>query len=185
MKTWMLYVAAVVIVVGAWILMMHNRGPGQTAVPQQAPKTAPTVNAPVTPTAPTPTPTPAPAVPTQPAAPTPAAPAPAVKATASPETMDQAKWAEGMTAMGAISSAMRSYYIEVGPKGRIPKSLDMIGLTPGDVDGKYFGPSDYTITVESMDPLKFVVTCTAGSKADAPKTPAKKTLDSNGKWTQE
>jgi hypothetical protein len=120
------------------------------------------------------------------ATPTPAVASAAKAAAAAPAmATDAAKWAEGMTAMGTIANAIRQYYIEVGPKGKIPQSINSLGLTPEDVDGKYFGPADFTITVASMDPLTFTVMCTPGSKPDAPKQPAKRTLSSDGKWTAE
>jgi hypothetical protein len=183
-KTWIGYIAAAV-VVGICGVVWMTRGPGSSSTPG-TPSTPSTPSTSTTPAQPAAGAIPVAAVSGAVKVPAPAAPqATPAKPAATQQSSDASKWLEGQTAMGTIATAMRAYYVEVGPKGRFPRSLDMIGLTPGDVDGKYFGPADYTITVESMDPLKFVVTCTAGSKPDAPKSPAKKTLDSNGNFAAE
>ena len=99
--------------------------------------------------------------------------------------VDAAKWAEARTAMGTISTAIRAYHVEVGPQGKPPRDIGALGITSQDLDGTYFGPADYSISVSSMNPLTFTVTCVRGSKHNAPEYPAKRTLDSDGKWTPE
>jgi hypothetical protein len=178
MKTWMLIVAILIaVVLGVWIMQRPGDGQkGQPTIPHQT--TAPGVGTPVAP-APQQTPPAAAKAPDLPS------PDKKVPQPAKPDISDAAKWSEGMSGMSAIASAMRAYYVEVGPKGRVPTSLDMIGLTPEDVNGKYFGPADYSIRVSSMDPLTFTVTCAAGSKPDAPLTPRKRMLSSDGQWSQD
>ena len=98
---------------------------------------------------------------------------------------DEARWAEAKTAMGTIATAIRAYFVEVGPQGRPPASIEAVGLTPMDLEGVYFGPADYSLSVTSMDPLTFTVTCTPGSKPDAPTYPASLTVDAAGNCTWE
>jgi hypothetical protein len=99
--------------------------------------------------------------------------------------IDESKWVEARAAMGVISTAIRAYHVEVGPDGQPPRDIGALGITPQDLDGRYFGAVDYAIAVSSMNPLTFTITCTPGAKHDAPKYPAKRTLDSKGKWGPE
>jgi hypothetical protein len=85
--------------------------------------------------------------------------------------------------MGTIATSIRAYYVEVGPQGRPPRDIRALGLTDQDLNGSYFGAADYTFSVSSMNPLTFTVTCTPGSRPNAPTQPSRLTMDSSGKWT--
>jgi prepilin-type N-terminal cleavage/methylation domain-containing protein len=93
--------------------------------------------------------------------------------------IDSAKWSERKAIMGTIASSIRAYNAEKGPTGTIPVTLADIGFsTLTDLDGTYFTNGAYTYTVSSMDPLAFVITCTAATstRTAKPATPAVETL---------
>lgn len=102
--------------------------------------------------------------------------------------IDAAKWSEGRSMMGTIATAIRAYHAEKGPTGATPTAIvgsqdTELGFTAADLTGTYFTSADFTMTVSSMDPLAFTVTCTAGSDTDAPKYPPSYQLDQAGVWT--
>lgn len=106
-----------------------------------------------------------------------------------PYRIDAAKWSEGKAMMGTIGTAIRAYAAEKGPNGQSPQNIIGIGdrdlgFTSGDLDGAYFGESDFTFSVISMDPLKFIVVCNPQTKSNAPTSPAKMTLDEKGYFNE-
>jgi hypothetical protein len=108
-----------------------------------------------------------------------------VVSTAPDPRVEAAKWSEGKAVMITIATAIRAYYVEVGPAGRRPVDIGSLGIIAQDLEGVYFGSSDYAFSVTNMNPLVFTVTCTPGSKKGAPKQPPWRVLDSNGKWIPE
>lgn len=101
--------------------------------------------------------------------------------------MDAVKWSEAKAMMGTIATAIRAYHAEKGPNGAIPTSIVGSGNTQldfaaSDLGGTYFQASDYSMTVSSMNPLAFVVTCTP-TGANKPANPATMTLNQAGVWT--
>ena len=100
--------------------------------------------------------------------------------------IDAAKWSEGKAMMGSVATAIRAYNAEKGPSGVLPTAIlgagtTQLGFAAGDLTGKYFVDADFTMSVTSMDPLAFEVTCTPADLD--PKNPASYTLDQAGTWT--
>jgi|GEM_PF-5340835 len=171
-RLWLVVAAAILITAAVtWFLCRIPAGPETPIEPGTA--TEPASRTPETPAAPKPVKT-AEYIQRTP-----------VEATATRSAADEAKWAEAKTVMGTIATAIRAYFVEVGPQGRPPATIEAVGLMPTDLVGVYFGPADYSLSVTSMDPLTFTVTCTPGSKPNAPTYPARLTLDSAGNWTSE
>ena len=102
--------------------------------------------------------------------------------------VDSAKWSEAKAAMGTVATAIRAYHAEKGPNGDAATAIfgqgaTELGFADGDLEGTYFADEDYSMTVSSMDPLTFTITCTP-SKTDAPSNYSQITLDQNGAWTE-
>ena len=98
--------------------------------------------------------------------------------------IDGAKWSEGKAMMVPIGIAIR-LYVAKGSNERPPRTLGELGFSAGDLEGSYFGESDFTFSVSSMNPLAFIIVCTPGSKPNAPAVPAKMTLNQAGNWTSD
>jgi len=103
--------------------------------------------------------------------------------------IDSAKWSEGKAAMGAIASALRIYAAEKGTGGNYGKNLptlEELGFTAGDLQGRYFDISNYEIEKTSFkegkkSEFKFKI------KATAPEgitSPSEMTLNEKGDWKQ-
>lgn len=90
--------------------------------------------------------------------------------------VDSAKWAEAQATAGTIRNAARVYFAEHGVG---TNDMTAMGLTNADLTGTYFNPTDYTVTTDASGNVTVVVTAT---KANAPKSPATKTLGSDGTW---
>lgn len=102
--------------------------------------------------------------------------------------IDAAKWSEGKAMIGTIGTAIRAYHAEKGTEGALPTDIigsgnTALGFTATDLTGTYFASTDFSMSVTSMDPLTFTVTCTAGGDSDAPANPPSYSLDQNGDWT--
>ena len=101
--------------------------------------------------------------------------------------LDTVKWAEGKAMMGSIAAAIRAYHAERGPNGTPPTAIvgtgpTHLGFTSEDLKGKYFQAGDFSITLSSMDPLTFTVTCTPTGD-NKPSNPPTMTLNQSGVWT--
>jgi type II secretory pathway pseudopilin PulG len=65
---------------------------------------------------------------------------------------EQAKWSEAAATAGATRSAMRAYYVEepIAAAAMVGSTVDTIqgalGFTAGDLTGRYFQASNFTIT---------------------------------------
>ncbi len=104
--------------------------------------------------------------------------------------IDSVKWSEGKATMGAIASALRIYAAEKGTGGNYGKNLptlEELGFTAGDLQGKYFDISNYEVskTTYKADAkkvkLKYTITATAPAGIT---TPSKVTLNEKGDWKQ-
>jgi type IV pilus assembly protein PilA len=107
--------------------------------------------------------------------------------------IDASKWSEGKAMMGTIATSIRAYHAEKGPTGAAPTTLDIgdtgLGFVmtagSGDLDGTYFTSGCFDFSVTSMEPLTFLITCTAATstRAEKPVNPAVVTLNQLGVWT--
>ena len=101
--------------------------------------------------------------------------------------IDSAKWSEANATAGTIKSAVRVYFAEDSTKAKALSgklnagtTMTQLGFTTADLTGTYFDAGDYNIDSVSADGVA-VITVT-GSKGNAPKTPASKTLKADGSW---
>lgn len=96
--------------------------------------------------------------------------------------IDRSKWAEANAAAGAIRSAVKVYFIETG--NTVTGSLNdatvqqALSYQPADLNGTYFGVTDYTIDSVSSDGIATITV--TGSKTNAPS--GSKTLAVDGSW---
>lgn len=98
--------------------------------------------------------------------------------------VDSSKWSEGKAAMGTISTAIRAYAAEKGANGTKPTTLAELGFVDGDLDGTYFTDECYSISVTTLSPLDYEITCDSGSgTSEAPSNPVTMTLDETGTFT--
>ncbi len=102
--------------------------------------------------------------------------------------IDAAKWSEGKSMMGTIATAIRAYNAEKGPNGALPTAIvgtgaTALGFLAADLTGTYFQDGDFTMSVTSMSPLTFTVTCTP-TGANAPSSPTTVTLNQTGVWNE-
>lgn len=102
--------------------------------------------------------------------------------------IDAAKWSEGKAMMGSIATAIRAYHAEKGPSGPLPTAIigagnTELGFAAGDLTGKYFIDTDFSVdfALMTMDPLTFDITCTPADLD--PTNPASYKLDEAGTWT--
>jgi prepilin-type N-terminal cleavage/methylation domain-containing protein len=115
--------------------------------------------------------------------------------------IDSAKWSEAKAAAGTIRTACRAYWAEKGPNyaaysadltGNVDTFGNNLGITEGDLDGRYFTHECYAIGSVSVSgtgdtaKLNYLITVTAGSStaADPPSTPPVMTLDQDGAWAE-
>ena len=100
--------------------------------------------------------------------------------------IDSSKCTEGKTSLSTIRTALCMYATEKGPGGNYGKNLPTLqelGFTAGDLQGRYFDISNYEIENTSFgkkSDFKFQI------KATAPEgitSPSEITLDEKGKWT--
>ena len=92
----------------------------------------------------------------------------------------QVNWLEGKAALGIVATAIRTYAQE-HPNAAPPKSLADLGFEAEDLKGKYFNEDNISFEVESMSPLRYVVTAAAPNGFSSPFQAA--TFDQDGKWT--
>jgi len=98
--------------------------------------------------------------------------------------IDNAKWSEGKAIMGTMRTAIRAYGV-MRPDGGLPKSPGDLGFVAGDLEGTYFGESDFSFSVSSLSPLSYVIVCRPQAKPEAPTVPVRMTLNQDGVWTSE
>jgi prepilin-type N-terminal cleavage/methylation domain-containing protein len=101
--------------------------------------------------------------------------------------IDSAKWSEGKAMMGTIATAIRAYNAEKGPSGALPTAIigtgsTALGFLAADLTGTYFQSANFSMSVTSMNPLTFTITCTP-TGANAPAAPPTVTLNQAGVWT--
>ncbi len=102
--------------------------------------------------------------------------------------IDSAKWSEGKAAAGSIHTAARAFQAEKGPAySYVGTSLTDLGFATGDLDGKYFTLSSYSIVftavVGAYDTYIITVDASDSTSADKPTTPDQVTLNQAGTWT--
>lgn len=103
--------------------------------------------------------------------------------------IDSAKWSEGKAAMGTIASALCMYAAEKGAGGNYGKNLptlEELGFTAGDFQGRYFDISNYEVSKTSYKAgkkAKFKYTITATAPAGIT-TPSQMTLNEKREWRQ-
>ena len=99
--------------------------------------------------------------------------------------IDSAKWSEGKATMGTIATALRVYAAEKGAGGNYGNNLptlEELGFTTGDFQGRYFDISNYEISKTSYDKkteFKYKIKATAPAGIT---TPSEITLDEKGAW---
>jgi prepilin-type N-terminal cleavage/methylation domain-containing protein len=104
--------------------------------------------------------------------------------------IDSAKWSEGKVAMGTIATALRAYAAEKDTAGNYGKglpTLEELGFTAEDFQGKYFRISNYEVSKTSYKAggkkgkggFKYTITATA---PEGITTPPKITLNEKGEW---
>ncbi len=101
---------------------------------------------------------------------------------------DSAKCSEGKAIAGSLAKAIRVYAAEKGVAGFYgagAPSLVMLGVSTGELRGKYFSSGDYSWTTSynaAADPaLTYTLTITTPAGI---RTPSQITLDSNGQWIE-
>ena len=102
--------------------------------------------------------------------------------------INAAKWSEGKAMMGTIGTAIRAYAAEKGPNGTLPTAIigtgaTALGFLATDLTGTYFGSGDFSMSVTSLNPVTFTVSCTP-TGANAPNSPTTVTLSQAGVWTE-
>ena len=93
--------------------------------------------------------------------------------------VDKAKWSEAKAMMGTIAVAIRGWCAEDGGVNgsTVPSSLTELGFSAGDCTGSFFSDGDYSsITITSVDPPEFSITCTPTTQPDRPSTPESITM---------
>lgn len=101
--------------------------------------------------------------------------------------IDSAKWTEGKAALGTIATALKGYAAEkrgAGSYGPGLPTLDTLGFSAEDLQGKYFSISDYEVSISSFNSsgtpeLTYTLTATAPAEVIPPSV----TLDNAGNWT--
>lgn len=103
--------------------------------------------------------------------------------------VDAAKWTEGKSMAGTLSTAIRAYAAEKGPSatlyGADEPTLTELGFASGDLQGTYFTATEYSWTT-AYDPAGTPPVLTYLITVDAPTgitTPAQVTLNQAGTWT--
>jgi prepilin-type N-terminal cleavage/methylation domain-containing protein len=106
--------------------------------------------------------------------------------------INSAKWSEANAAAGTIRTAARAYWAERGGDatwtatmtGPVATWGPAIGISPADLNGRYFVSASYSIN--GNDPLTgdvaVEVVNTEVAPGGAPTSPAMKTLTLNGTW---
>jgi prepilin-type N-terminal cleavage/methylation domain-containing protein len=102
----------------------------------------------------------------------------------------KAKWSEGQTGAGTIATALRTYVAEYATEPTMgitdPTETGGLGLTEGDLYGKYFRSTDYTLTAVNftegaVPELTYTITVVSdGSRGVAARTVS---LNQDGVWT--
>jgi prepilin-type N-terminal cleavage/methylation domain-containing protein len=102
--------------------------------------------------------------------------------------IDAAKWSEGKAAAGSIRTAARAYIAERGNGFTYAgTSLTDLGFAPGDLDGKYFAETDYSVTFTdgaSGSPPTYLVRVDSSKTGEAPSVPSSMTLDDLGTFVE-
>jgi len=96
--------------------------------------------------------------------------------------INEAKWTEGRAGAGTIATALRAYMAEhegiapLAPPISGTGAFVALGITDGDLEGKYFAVTNYTVTSASYSATTgacaYVITVTAPTGI----TPASRTL---------
>jgi len=102
--------------------------------------------------------------------------------------VDAARWSEGKSIMGTISTALRAHVAEKGSSFTTVPKLVELGFAKKDLDGTYFkggesgkGKSSFSWVINDDEPIDFLVTATAPAEIS---TPSKITLDHAGNWVE-
>jgi type IV pilus assembly protein PilA len=98
--------------------------------------------------------------------------------------VNRARWSEGMAGAGTIATALRAYCAEQGVNqttASIP-TLATIGLSAGDLQGKYFTNGSYAITALTYDATTGAFTYTITVTAPSGVQGGPVTLNEAGVW---
>jgi type IV pilus assembly protein PilA len=102
--------------------------------------------------------------------------------------IDAAKWSEGKSIMGTISTALRAHVAEKASNFTAIPTLVQLGFGKNDLDGTYFkggesgkGGSNFSWVINDNDPIDFLVTAKAPAQIS---TPSQITLDHAGDWVE-
>jgi prepilin-type N-terminal cleavage/methylation domain-containing protein len=110
--------------------------------------------------------------------------------------INSAKWSEAEPGAGTIRTAIRAYWAERGPTyadyaaelaGDVTVFGGPLGITPSDLDGRYFGNGCYKIQNIAVGAggLQYDIVVTAAADpgpGGTPSSPAAMTMDETGGW---
>ncbi len=99
--------------------------------------------------------------------------------------IDAAKWSEGRAGAGSIRTAARAFCAEKGPAyNYTSEDLTTIGFEVGDLEGRYFSQSDYSIVFNGYEDYDItVLNDGGGSSGEAPTSPSQTVMDETGAFT--
>jgi type IV pilus assembly protein PilA len=99
--------------------------------------------------------------------------------------VNRARWSEGMAGAGTIATALRAYCVEQGVDQTAVVTLATIGLSTGDMAGKYFVDTDYSVTALNYTASTGVITYTiqVATPASGNVTGGPVTLNQAGVWS--
>jgi prepilin-type N-terminal cleavage/methylation domain-containing protein len=103
--------------------------------------------------------------------------------------IDSAKWSEGKAIMGTIGTGLRAHVAEKGTAFTAVPTLAQLGIAANDLEGTYFtggesGAGDFAWIITADNPMAFLITAQAGTKAGGPTTPSQITLNAAGQWVE-
>ena len=97
----------------------------------------------------------------------------------------EAKWSEGRAGAGTVATALRAYFAETGRTTTAVPSWDDLGITTGDLTGKYFRQTSYVISsvsyTASTGAVAYTITVTAPGCVQS--GGVTKTLNAAGAWS--
>jgi prepilin-type N-terminal cleavage/methylation domain-containing protein len=99
---------------------------------------------------------------------------------------DVSKWSEGKSVAGTIRTAARAYCSEKGPAFTyLGTDFAALGFEVGDLEGRYFSESDYSLTFNDYDDYDItVVNDGGGTSGEPPTSPSQIVLHADGSFTE-
>jgi prepilin-type N-terminal cleavage/methylation domain-containing protein len=107
--------------------------------------------------------------------------------------IDSAKWSEAESGAGNIRSAARAFCVERSPAWNgvwanvtfADLGFNVVNGSSGDdLDGKYFTNEAYAFAFTAYNTYTITITAAASLSPEKPSSPASKTLDQDGVWTE-